>query len=174
MRPFRARRLAALTFLCGCLCATAAPKREAPGRSVTETLLPNGWRIAPVGRHIQIGDLPLAMAESPDGKYLLVTNNGYAKPTLRMVDVARRYVKSTTTLDNAWLGLAWSPAGDRVYSSAAKENAVRELRHERGRLRAGAVYPLALANPVPLPIFSEPAVLEQTSFVGGLALDQPA
>jgi len=25
------------------------------------TLLPNGWRIAPAGRHLFIGDLPLAM-----------------------------------------------------------------------------------------------------------------
>ena len=170
MRPFRARRVVAMTFLCACLSATAAPRREVPGRGPTETLLPNGWRIAPVGNHIQIGDLPLAMAESPDGKYLLVTNNGFAKPTLRMVDLARHYVKSTTTLDNAWLGLAWSPAGDRVYTSAAKENAVRELRHERGRLRAGAVYPLPLAIPNDRP--PGRADFEQTAFVGGLALDQ--
>ena len=30
------------------------------------TLLPNGWRIAPAGRHITVGDLPLAMVESAD------------------------------------------------------------------------------------------------------------
>ncbi|MDQ6894008.1 MAG: bifunctional YncE family protein/alkaline phosphatase family protein [Acidobacteriota bacterium] len=148
-------------------------RRAVPGRSAGETLLPNGWRISPVGRHIQIGDLPLAMAESPDGKYLLVTNNGFAKPTLKLVDLARRYVRSTTTLDNAWLGLAWNAAGDRVYTSAAKENAVRELTHKNGRLKPGAVYPLALAKPVGPPIFAEPAVREQTSFVGGLALDPP-
>ena len=37
------------------------------------TLLPNGWKIAPAGRHLQIGDLPLAMVQSPDGRYLIVT-----------------------------------------------------------------------------------------------------
>jgi YVTN family beta-propeller protein len=151
--------------------AVAAPGPNVPGRRGAETLLPNGWRIAPVGRHIQIGDLPLAMAESPDGKYLLVTNNGFAKPTLKLVDVARRYVRSTTSLENAWLGIAWSAAGDRVYSSAGKENAVRELRQRNGRLTPGAVYPLALAKPIPPPPFSDAPVLEQTSFVGGLALD---
>ncbi|HEY6051931.1 MAG TPA: hypothetical protein VIZ58_11820, partial [Thermoanaerobaculia bacterium] len=155
--------------------AAAAPaasaRRIVPGRSAGETLLPNGWRIAPAGRHIQIGNLPLAMAESPDGRYLLVTNNGFTKPTLKLVDVARRYVRSTTTLDNAWLGLAWNAAGDRVYTSAAKENAVRELTHRNGKLKPGAVYPLAVAKPVGPPVFSEPAVVEQTSFVGGLALD---
>src|SRR5512141_631900 len=56
---------------------------DAPSRGVARaTVLPNGWRIAPVGRHIGIGDLPLAMAESPDGRLLLVTNNGYARPSL--------------------------------------------------------------------------------------------
>ncbi|MDQ2978622.1 MAG: hypothetical protein M3R62_05340, partial [Acidobacteriota bacterium] len=151
----------------------SAGRRTVPGRSAGETLLPNGWRIAPVGRHLQIGDLPLAMAESPDGKYLLVTNNGYAKPTLRMVDVARRYVRSTTTLDNAWLGLAWSPAGDRVYSSAAKENGVRAFRHQRGRLTPGAAFPLPLAPPKSIPTFANAPIREQTSFVGGIALDPP-
>ena len=33
------------------------------GRGVV--LLPNGWKIAPAGRHIPIGDLPLAMLETP-------------------------------------------------------------------------------------------------------------
>ena len=45
------------------------------------TLLPNGWRIAPVGHHVQVGDLPLNMIPSPDGRFLVITNNGWAKPT---------------------------------------------------------------------------------------------
>ena len=132
----RAPAVFAALISCAAVCAAAqprrpsvaAPRREIPGRSAGETLLPNGWRIGPVGRHMQVGDLPLAMAESPDGLSLLVTTNGYAKPALTVVDLGHRYVRSRTWLDNAWLGLAWSPAGDRVYSSAGKENAVRELR----------------------------------------------
>ena len=69
--------------------AAAAPP-ERPGHQGAGTvLLPNGWRIAPAGRHITVGDLPLAMVESPDGRYLIVSNNGYAKPTLAVVDVER-------------------------------------------------------------------------------------
>ena len=41
------------------------------------------------------------------------------------MDLAHRYVKSRTWIDNAWLGLAWNAAGDRVYTSAAKENVWR-------------------------------------------------
>src|SRR5476651_1063037 len=56
------------------------------------TLLPNGWRIAPAGRHMAIGDFPMNMVLSPDGHHLIVTNNGYDKPTLRIVDVERGVV----------------------------------------------------------------------------------
>src|SRR5213594_1061743 len=107
----------------------AVPVRAGPpgpqGGGVT--LLPNGWRIAPAGRHITVGDLPLAMVESPDGRYLIVSNDGYAKPTLAVVDTARLIVKSRVAVENAWLGLAWHPDGRRLYCSGAGESTVKEL-----------------------------------------------
>src|SRR5204862_3266188 len=67
------------------------------------TLLPNGWKIAPAGIHRQIGDLPLAMVESPDGRYLLVTTNGYAKPAVAVFDLEHEYLRDAVVLDHAWL-----------------------------------------------------------------------
>src|SRR5258705_10650848 len=113
-------------LLLSALPAAAADKPGAQGGGTP--LLPNGWRIAPAGRHISVGDLPLAMVESPDGRYLIVSNNGYAKPTLSVVDVGRMYVKSRLPLDNAWLGLAWHPDGKHLFASGAAESSVRELR----------------------------------------------
>ena len=78
------------------------------------TLLPNGWRLSAAGKHLAIGDLPLNMVLSPDGQSLIVANAGYAKPTLRVVDLARMYVSSTLPLDDAWYGLAWHPGGTRL------------------------------------------------------------
>ena len=41
-------------------------RAELPGREPGGvTLLPNGWRIAPAGRHLAVGDLPLAMVGVP-------------------------------------------------------------------------------------------------------------
>jgi len=116
---------------------TAADRGARPGaEGGGVTLLPNGWRIAPAGRHITVGDLPLAMVESPDGRYLIVSNDGYAKPTLAVVDVARMVIRQRLTLDNAWLGLAWHPDGKHLYSSGAGESTVRELSWAGGRLSA--------------------------------------
>src|SRR5512143_606528 len=122
----------------------APPDRPgALGQGVT--LLPNGWKIAPAGRHILIGDLPLAMVQSPDGRYLIVTNNGYAKPTLTIVDLKNGYVKERVPVEHAWLGLAWHPDGRRLYSSGASQNTVNEFLYNpgNGRLTPGAAFALA-------------------------------
>src|SRR5437773_9692126 len=70
------------------------------------TLLPNGWKIAPAGRHVQVGSLPLAMVESPDGRSLFIASNGYMKPALTVVDIKSERVSDVIVLDHAWLGLA--------------------------------------------------------------------
>src|SRR5438093_8581758 len=132
----KTRISAPLVLLFAAVPALAGPPGPEGGGT---TLLPNGWRIAPAGRHVSVGDLPLAMVESPDGRYLIVSNDGYAKPTLTVVDVARLNVKSRLPLDNAWLGLAWHPDGKRLFSSGAGESSVRELDWEAsGVLTPGA------------------------------------
>ena len=42
---------------------TAVPGAQADGT----TLLPNGWRLAPAGRQLRVGTLPLNIVLSPDG-----------------------------------------------------------------------------------------------------------
>src|SRR5215210_5667464 len=138
---------------------TAKPpaRAERPGREAGgDTLLPNGWRIAPAGRHLTVGDLPLAMAESPDGSTLVVSNNGYTKPSLTVVDLQHVYVRETVPVDNAWLGLVWHPDGQRLYVSGGGANAVQEFRLTEGKLKPGAA--VALKKPA------------ESSFVGGLAV----
>ena len=50
------------------------------------TLLPNGWSIAPEGRHITVGDLPMNMVPSPDGRFVAISTSGYTKPALSIFD----------------------------------------------------------------------------------------
>ena len=148
-----------LLLLC-MVVAAASPDPRPPerpgGLSRGVTLLPNGWRISPAGRHMTIGHLPLALAESPDGKFLAVTNNGYSKPSVALVDPAAFLIRSRAALDDAWLGLAWNRAGDRLYCSGASDNSIHEFRLEKGKLAAGKTFSLG------------PAVKEE--FLGGLAL----
>jgi YVTN family beta-propeller protein len=131
---------------------------ELPGRdSAGDTLLPNGWRIAPAGRHLTVGDLPLAMVESPDGRVLVVTNNGYAKPSLTLVDLKQLYVRQKLEVEDAWLGLAWHPDGKRLYASGGAKCTITEFRIGAKGLEPGTVVPLKKPS--------------EESFVGGLSID---
>ena len=129
------------------------------------TLLPNGWQIAPVGRHAQIGDLPLNMVWSPDGRYLIVTNNGWAKPTLTVFDTQDFYIKSTVPVQNAWLGLAWHPDGRRLFASGAAENVVNEFAWNGQAIKQGT--PMVIAPPGLRPTWE---TLKDSGFVGGIAI----
>ena len=43
-------------------------------------VLPNGWRLAPAGKHLKVGDMPLSVVQTPDSRYLIVSNNGLSRP----------------------------------------------------------------------------------------------
>src|SRR5450759_1659411 len=60
------------------------------------TLLPNGWRIAPEGRHLTVGDLPMNLVPSPDGRRLYATEIYGQK--VRAVDLEKRQVIATADL----------------------------------------------------------------------------
>jgi YVTN family beta-propeller protein len=129
---------------------------ETPGHGAGETLLPNGWRLAPAGRHMSMGDLPLAMVESEDGRYLIVASEGFHKPTLTVVDLVHFDVRSKLTLDNAWLGLAWHPDGKRIFCSGGGAGSVQEIGFLGPTLKP--LRTLSLKKPT------------EESFVGGLAI----
>src|SRR5262245_5478177 len=98
------RTLGALGVLCGgVLTATLITRAQSGpaqplnvgGQPDGSTMLPNGWRLMPAGKHVAVGDLPLAMAQSPDSKYLVVANNGISRPSFTVVDVGTWTVKSS-------------------------------------------------------------------------------
>lgn len=150
--------LLCLTFVTPVLLAAqAGDKSRTPGRESRDvTLLPNGWRISPAGRHVTVGDLPLAMVQSADGRHVIVSSNGWSKPVLTVVDPRNFYVKSKLIVDHAWLGLAWAPGGRRLYSSGAGDNSVREYEFAAGILKPERTF--VLTRPT------------RESFVGGISL----
>lgn len=130
----------------------AAPKLKEP----KVTLLPNGWRISPVGRHITVGDLPMNLVVTPDGDHVIVTNNGYSQPNLVVYDYTKEISRDRVMLDSAWLGLAFNPDGRRLYSSGSAKNRVDEFSWDKAVLKKIGEFPLPKPG--------------SDSFVGGLAV----
>jgi len=169
----RARRFAIAAAAALALAAAGpAPQTATPGTDHGVTLLPNGWKISPAGRHLSVGDLPLAMAESRDGRYLVVTNNGYAKPTLTLVDLRAFTVKERLSVEDAWLGLEWNAAGDRLYSSGGNGNSVLEVEFQRVKLSLARQFSLPGLSEAPKRSYMRgaPGTGETAAFVGGLSL----
>jgi Uncharacterized conserved protein len=156
---------ACVIALVGSLAQSGAIQPPRPGRQPNGvTLLPNGWRIAPAGRHVQIGDLPLNMAPSPDGRFVVITNNGWAKPTLTVFDTKTEQVTGRVTIDHAWLGLAWHPDGTRLYSAGAAENTIYEFTWTNGALKDAGKFAIGP------PERRTGGELLNAGFIGGLAM----
>jgi DNA-binding beta-propeller fold protein YncE len=134
------------------------PPPDVPGTLADgSTLLPTGWRLSPAGKHLALGDLPLNLSQSPDSRYLVVTNQGLTNPSFSVVDVPSWTVKNTMSLQTTWYGLVWSPDGAFVYASGAAQNSVQEFGFADGVLTRKRTFAL-------------PAVDDDQSFTGGLAL----
>ena len=130
-------------------------------------LLPNGWTVAPAGRSVQVGDFPMSMVLAPEGRRLIISNSGWSKPSLTIVDTEQAYVSSRVSVDHAWLGLAWHPDGKRLYSSGAAENTINEFSYVNGGLVPTSK--IVIDRPA-ITISPRSRDLGGTGFIGGLAI----
>src|ERR1700744_4797926 len=73
-----------IAALINCTAAMA----QVPGKiaKTEQVLLPNGWKLSPAGRQIELGDLPLNIKISASGKLLAVTNNGKSTQSIQLID----------------------------------------------------------------------------------------
>ncbi|MBI2435420.1 MAG: beta-propeller fold lactonase family protein [Candidatus Hydrogenedentes bacterium] len=103
-------------------------------------LLPNGWRITPVGNVVKTHDLLLNIVNAPDGAALVALHGGYNPHGLVVLDPETDEAVQRIALPSAWFGLAWSTDGTRLYVSGGnnKEEGVRAplyvFSYEKGRL----------------------------------------
>jgi YVTN family beta-propeller protein len=98
-------------------------------------LLPNNWSLTPAGTQIPVGDLPLGLALSPDGRHLLVTNNGHAAQYVSVIDVEARKEIQRLPMEKAWLGIAFNERGDRFYVSGGGDDEIEAFAFEAGQAR---------------------------------------
>lgn len=79
--------------------------------------LPNGWRITPAGKAIASEDLLLNLSGSPDGKIVVAQHGGFNPHGLLVIDTTTEEPVQRIGLRSAWLGLAWSNDGKRLFVS---------------------------------------------------------
>ena len=116
------------TVVAECLYVPEASASEQTKRAVGGPgVIPNGRSITPEGDQLAL-DYAFSgnMVATPDGKTLIVTNNGQGAKALAIVDVATRKVRQNVPAPNRWFfyGLAVDPAGKRFYASGGGEQKI--------------------------------------------------
>ncbi len=97
--------------------------------------LPNQWSLTPAGQvHRQLGDLPLQIALSPDGKLMAVTCNGVGTQKLQLFRTSDAVQLSEVEIPKAWYGLAFSKDGKKLFASGGNDNLVAIYKIENQRL----------------------------------------
>jgi DNA-binding beta-propeller fold protein YncE len=114
--------------------ATASAGRfdHAGPRSDGTAVTPVGFVVTPAGDQTNVGDLPLGAAASPDGRLLVISNDGQATQSVQVIDTASGRVLQTlpyTSPQGLFVGLAFSrmagacsPAAAAATSSTAMQS----------------------------------------------------
>jgi len=155
--------LVVLALVGGGVAYGVASKTAGP-RPHNTAVNPIGQWVRPEGTQLTLGNLPLNSAMHPDGRHLLVTNNGQGVQSLQLVDTDTHRVVQTLeypTPESLYVGLAWSPDGKTAYASAAANSKVRVFAFDGAKLTE--------TTPITLPTKS-PDGKNVTLFPAGLAL----
>ena len=118
----------ALLILCVSVLCSQPSGREQVGKLPDGSfLLATGWRIKPAGRQVPLDTLPMSIALSKDGKYLLVLNGGYRPPSISVIAVEGLKEMARVPVADGWLGLTFSPDGSKVYVGGGSKYSVFEF-----------------------------------------------
>jgi len=154
----------AFTLIGGGGAFAALSNRTAGPQPGGTAITPVGFRVTPAGAQTTLGNLPLNAVLHPDGRHLLVSNNGQGVQSLQLLDTDTNTVVQTlpyASPESLYIGLAWSPDGTKAYASAAANSKIRVLSFADGRLAEGA--------PILLPT-TTPDGKKVTLFPAGLAV----
>ncbi|MCX7044336.1 MAG: bifunctional YncE family protein/alkaline phosphatase family protein [Candidatus Sumerlaeota bacterium] len=101
--------------------------------------MPNQWKLNPAGMQTPIGDLPMNMAFSPDGKYLAITHSGYGSNDILLFSISDKGNAPAELADKAkmkllWYGLAFSADGAKLYAAGGKDDTLHIFDVKNGHL----------------------------------------
>src|SRR5438552_3657855 len=100
----------------------ACAQSSLEGMEAKRVHLPNGWSLTPVGKSLQLGDLPLNIAVSPTKKYIAVTNNGQSVQSIQLIDAVNDKVLNSIEIPKSWYGLKFSADEKYLYASGGNDN----------------------------------------------------
>ncbi|MGL5097301.1 MAG: YncE family protein, partial [Planctomycetia bacterium] len=96
--------------------------------------LPNQWSLKPAGVHLEVGDFPVQMALHPAGQYAAVLHSGFGAHEIVVLDLQDWSRVSSAVVPQSFYGLAFDPAGKRLFASGGEYEVVHEYKFADGFL----------------------------------------
>ncbi|MGI8548410.1 MAG: SMP-30/gluconolactonase/LRE family protein [Gemmatimonadaceae bacterium] len=128
----------------------------------SSSVLPTGRVLHPVGRTIDVGNMPLAITVAPGGRFAMLLLSGWRERGLQVVDLDSGTVVQTLRQAGAFLGMTFSADGKSLYTSGAHRNVV--YRYAWNGSRAALRDSIILAPP--------DSTSDHTPFPAGIALSR--
>src|ERR1700682_2013724 len=133
------RRILLGTIAAVLVIVTAIYSQKARIRTVGPTedggfLLNTGWRIRPAGKNIALSTLPMSQVLAPDGRMLDVLTGGDEPASFSVVDLETSRESARVTIGDGWRGVAFSPAGDKLYAGNGARGSLTEFAVNSGSL----------------------------------------
>ena len=130
-----------------CLSLNAAGATLAPGlwpgrQPDGSMLLPNQWSLRPAGTSIELGNFPVNLALSPDGRFAAILHCGYSRNQVVIVNLADGKTTGHANLSESFYGLTFSHDGRKLYCSGASSELIHTFTFEQGLLSAAGNVPL--------------------------------
>src|SRR4051812_30189396 len=96
--------------------------------------LPTQWSLKPVGKQIALGDLPVNIAVHPGGDFAAILHAGYGENEVAIIDLKKERVVSRVSIPQAFYGLLWDAAGERLFASGGEYEVVHRFAFKDGYL----------------------------------------
>lgn len=126
------RRITALVAA-ACLVAACGRVRTSDTPDKADVILPTGRVLHPAGRTIDVGNMPLAVAVAPGGRYAVLLLGGWRERGVQIVDIDSGRVVQTLHQPGAFVGLTFSNDGRWLFASGAHRNLIYMYRWEGAR-----------------------------------------
>jgi DNA-binding beta-propeller fold protein YncE len=120
------RHLFVVPLLVVVACRPSAPPAQAPSEGQTRHL-PTGQTLDPAGVTSVVGQMPLGMVASPDGRRLVLLLDGWREHGLQVVD-RNGVVTQTLPQWAAFVGVVFAPDGGSLYASGGNTDVIYHYR----------------------------------------------
>lgn len=126
--------MAGVFVFCAAAAETNTPKFWPGLQPDGSMLLPNQWSLRPAGTSIEVGDFPVNIAVTRNGKFAAVLHCGFSRHEVVILNLSEGKIVSRSDIDEAFYGLAFSQDGRELYCSGASSEVIHAFHFQNGKL----------------------------------------